>query len=138
MKYIVVILLTFIFSCTTFNKYSVYSKKMTCTEENKPYYCYSNDSLQWNYTSFGGFKVINKKSDFNKLKIKKSPKFKNVLQYGHSKILNGDYYILLDNKLYPETFIYKDTIINNKKITIAVSNNINGDYNKKFLLGNLH
>jgi len=138
MKNILVILLTFVLSCTTFNKYSVYSKKITCTEEKKSYYCYSNDSLQWNYTSFGGFKVVNKKSDFNKLKIKKSPKFKNVLQYGHSKILNGDYYILLNNKKYPKTFVYRDTIINNYKITVAVSNNIDIDYNKEFLLGGLH
>ncbi|KMQ62927.1 hypothetical protein ACM39_17615 [Chryseobacterium sp. FH2] len=138
MKYILVALLTFVFSCTTFSKYSVNSKKINCNEENKSFFCYSNDSLKWNYTSFGGVKFVNNKSDFQKLEIKKSPKFKNVLLYGYSKILNGDYYILLDNKMYPETFVYKDTIINNNKITIAVSNNINGDYNKKFLLSGLH
>lgn len=138
MKYIFVILLLFAFSCTTFNKNSVYSKKIPCNEEKKSYYCYFNDSLKWNYTSFGGFKFVNNKPDFNKLQLKKSPKFKNVLLYGYSKILNGDYYILLDNKMYPETFVYKDTVINNNKITVAVSNNINGDYNKIFLLGGLH
>ncbi len=138
MKYLLIALLIFVFSCTTFSKYSVYSKKTPCAEENKSFHCYTNDSLHWNYTSFGGFKSVNNVSDFRKLKVRKAPKFKNVLLYAYSEILNGDYYILLDNELYPKTFAYKDTLINNRKITIAVSSKINGDYNTNFLLSGLH
>lgn len=137
MKFLCFILLVFSFSCTTFSKYSVYSKEIECDEENTSYICYSNDSLKWSYTSFGGVKFVNNKSDFKKLKIKAPPRFKNVLLYGSSKILNGDYYILLDNKIYPKNFIYRDTIISNNKITIAVSEKIEGKYNKNLLINGL-
>ena len=124
-------------SCTSFNKYSKFNKIEACTEEvNEAYVCITNDSLKIKYVSFGGFDFANNSKDYKKLQVQKKPKFKNILLYGQSKIINTEYYILIDNKEKRAGFVYKDTIINKIPITIAVNDSSN-KINKEFLLQGL-
>ena len=118
-------------SCSTFSKYSPYNKVESCVDG---YYCMVNDSLQLKYESLGGFHYANNLKEYRKMKIKNKPKFKNIIVYGKSNILETDYYLILNNKIYPKNFYFKDTIINKQKITIALNSNRNGTYNKNFLL----
>ena len=131
MNKLIVVLFFTIISCTTFSKYSPYNKVESCVEG---YYCIVNDSLQLKYETLGGFNFANNLKDYRKFTFKNKPKFKNVIVYGKSNILETDYYLLLNNKIYPKNFYFKDTVINNQKITIALSSNMNGTYNKDFLL----
>lgn len=131
MRLIFFLLVLSFISCTPFSKYSKFNKTQNCYEA---YVCISNDSLQLKYQSFGGFKFANDKKAYKNLqKGKKSP-FKNIIIYGWSNNLNGDYYLLLDNERHPENYQYKDTIIQNRKITIALSNSVTYKTNTDFLL----
>ena len=122
-------------SCTSFNKYSKFNKIQNCGEDNI-FLCIINDSLKIKYQSFGGFDFANNSKDYKKLQVQKKPKFKNILLYGQSKIINTEYYILIDNKEKKAGFVYKDTIINKIPITIAV-NDFSNKINKEFLLQGL-
>jgi hypothetical protein len=68
------------------------------------------------------------------MKVMKKPKFKNIILYGRSNVLHGDYYLILENKKYPQNYFYRDTIIDNRKITIALNKTIDYKPNKDFLL----
>lgn len=68
------------------------------------------------------------------MKVKNKPKFKNVIVYGQSKILEGDYYLILNNKKNSNHYQFKDTIINGRKITIALNKTIDYKTNTDFLL----
>lgn len=132
MKILIFIIPLLFVSCTTFSTYSQFNKIDKCKDE--AYLCVINDSLSLNYKSFGGFKFANNLKQYRKMKVKNKPKFRNIIAYGNSNVLQGDYYLILNNEKYPKSFIYKDTIINNKKITIALNKNINYPSNKDFLL----
>ena len=133
---ILLILIGFCFhSCTAFNQYSKFNKVQNCGEDNI-FLCITNDSLKIKYQSFGGFDFANNSKEYKKLKVGKKPKFKNILLYGKSKVIDTDYYILIDNKEKMPGFVYKDTIINNVPITVAVSDSSN-KINKEFLLKGL-
>lgn len=132
MKNLIFLVPLFFISCTTFTDYSQFNKFKNC--ENKSYLCLVNDSLNLNYKSFGGFKFADNLKEYRKMKVKNKPKFKNIIAYGKSNILKGDYYLILNNEKYPENYNYKDTIINNKKITIALNKSISYQSNKDFLL----
>lgn len=131
MKILILIIPLLFSSCTTFSTYSQFNKER-CRDQ--AYYCVVNDSLGLEYKSFGGFKFANSVKEYRKMKVKNKPRFKNIIAYGKSTILKGDYYLILDNKKYPEDFIYRDTIINGKKITIALNKNIHYQSNVDFLL----
>ncbi|MNK17823.1 hypothetical protein D3C87_360200 [compost metagenome] len=122
-------------SCTSFNKYSKFNKIQNCGEDNI-FLCIINDSLKIKYQSFGGFDFANNSKDYKKLQVQKKLKFKNILLYGQSKIINTEYYILIDNKEKRAGFVYKDTIINKIPITIAVNDSSN-KVNKEFQLQGL-
>lgn len=132
MKMLIAILFLFFTSCTTFSTYSQFSNVEKC--EDKSYLCVRNDSLDLNYKSFGGFHFALNLKEYRKIKGAKRPKFKNIIAYGKSNILKGDYYLILNNEIQPANFFYKDTIVYNRKITIALSKSINYDSNKNFLL----
>ena len=132
MKKLIVLVLMSCASCTTFSKYSKFNKVEQC--EDKSYRCIINDSLSLNYKSFGGFKFANNSAEYRKMRVKKKPFFKNVIIYGRSNVLNGDYYLIQNLKRFPNNFNYKDTLINNRKITIALSKTIDYKSNKDFLL----
>lgn len=68
------------------------------------------------------------------MRVKNKPLFKNVIIYGRSNVLNGDYYLIQNLEKYSKNFNYKDTIINKQKITVAVSKTIDYQSNKDFLL----
>lgn len=119
-------------SCTTFSKYSKITKIQSCEEIKS--LCVINDRLGIQYKTFGGFQFANTLKEYRKMKVRNKPNFKNIIVYGHSKILDGDYYLLLNNEKYSGNFQFKDTIINNQKITIALSKNINYKSNTDFLL----
>lgn len=118
-------------SCTTFSRYSPHNKMESCVEG---YYCIVNDSLHLKYETLGGFYFANNLKEYRKIKVKNRPKFKNIIFYGKSNILDTNYYLILNNEIYPKNFYFKETVINNKKITIALSSNTNGTYNKDFIL----
>lgn len=133
---ILLILICFCFgSCTSFSKYSKFNKVQNCGENNI-YVCITNDSLKVKYQSFGGFDFANDSKAYKKLKDGEKPKFKNILLYGQSKIINTEYYLLIDNKEKKDGFVYKDTIINKTPITVAVNDSSN-KINKEFLLKGL-
>ena len=132
MKKLIVLVLMSFASCTTFSKYSKFNKVEQC--EYKSYRCIINDSLSLHYKSFGGFKFANNTAEYRKMRVKKKPFFKNVIIYGRSNVLNGDYYLIQNLKRFPNNFNYKDTLINNRKITIALSKTIDYKSNKDFLL----
>lgn len=119
-------------SCTTFSKYSKNTKIQSCEE--KKSLCVINDRLGLRYKTFGGFHFANTLKEYRKMKVRNKPNFKNIIVYGRSKILDGDYYLLLNNEKYSGNFQFRDTIINNQKITIALSKNINYKSNTDFLL----
>lgn len=128
-----VILFLFSFtSCTTFSKFSKITRIQSC-DQNKSL-CIINDRLGLQYKTFGGFQFANNLKEYRKMQVKKKPKFKNVIIYGRSKILQGDYYLILNNRMTPAHFHFKDTIINGQKITIALSTSINYKSNTDFLL----
>jgi len=87
------------------------------------------------YVSFGGFRFAKNNLEFKKLNAKK-PKFKNIVIYGTSNIIDTEYYILLDNHRKKKGFSHKDTIINRNHLTIAVTDTAQLT-NKKFLLKGL-
>lgn len=120
---------------TSFSHYSSYNAIENCNENETNYVCILNDSLKMKYVSFGGFRFAKNNLEFNKLNAKK-PKFKNIVIYGRSDIINTEYYILLDNHRKKKGFSYKDTIINSNHLTIAVTNSAQVT-NKKFLLKGL-
>ncbi|MCS3532503.1 hypothetical protein [Chryseobacterium sp. JUb7] len=124
------------YSCTSFSRYSTDTKEVKCDNE-KRYICFTNEALHWNYQSFGAMKIANTKQQFDKIKVKKTPKFKEVLLYGQSWNFEGDFYILLNNKKTSEDYIFKDTLINGNKITIVLSKKVTHDINKSFLLNGL-
>lgn len=130
MKIITVFTCIMLASCTTFSKYSKYNVGSNC--DASKYYCIKNDSLNLNYKTFGGFKIANNLQEYRKLKGKNAPHFKDIIFYAKSDILKGGYYLLLDNNKKRNGFKYKDTVINSKKITIAMDNAL--DYNSKFIL----
>lgn len=132
MKKLIVLVLMSFASGTTFSKYSKFNKVEQC--EDKSYRCIINDSLSLHYKSFGGFKFANNTAEYRKMRVKKKPFFKNVIIYGRSNVLNGDYYLIQNLKRFPNNFNYKDTLINNRKITIALSKTIDYKSNKDFLL----
>lgn len=129
---IALILLLAIVSCTTFSKYSKYSQIGNCLGE-KSYICINNDSLNIKYRSFGGFRFAKNNKEYKKLDRTIKPNFKNVLIYGNSKIINTEYYILINERKNNPQFIYKDTIINKISVSIAISKTTNVN-NLKFLL----
>lgn len=118
-------------SCSTFSKYAWETKTEKCFDA---YVCLINDSLYLKYQSYGGFKFADNPRAYRKIHTGKKPRFKNIIVYGQSKLLKGDYYLLLNNRKYPNTYQYKDTIINKKKITIALSRSVNYQTNTDFLL----
>ncbi|KFC24252.1 hypothetical protein [Chryseobacterium sp. FH1] len=122
-------------SCTSFNKYSKFNKVQNCGEDNI-FLCITNDGLKIKYQSFGGFDFAKNSKEYKKLKVGKKRKFKNILLYGQSKIINTEYYILIDNKEKKTGFVYKDTIINKIPISVAVNDSSN-KINKEFLLKGL-
>lgn len=134
MIFLVVLLLSFC-SCTSFSQYSKFNKVQNCGED-LIFLCVSNDSLKIKFRSFGGFDFANNSKKYKQLKAGKKPKFKNILLFGQSKIINTEYYILIDNKEKNLDFIYKDTIINNLPISVAINNSSN-KINKEFLLKGL-
>ena len=130
MKIVLIALCFSLFSCTTFSEYAKFNKVKSCGET----LCINNAPLNLQYKTFGGFRFANNRTEFRKMKVKVKPHFKNVITYGRSEILKGDYYLLLNNEKYPNKFQYKDTIIDNRKITIALSKKINLKSNTDFLL----
>lgn len=132
MKILKFVILLFFMSCTTFSPYSKLNKIDGCTGE--AYMCIINDSLNLKYKSFGGFKFANNLKEYKKMKVKDEPNFKNIIAYGKSDVLKGDYYLILNNEKYPQNFNYKDTIITGKKITIALNKIIDYKQNRDFLL----
>ena len=136
-KTIVLLIVVFfsVCSCTSFSKYSKFNKVQNCGED-QIFLCITNDSLKIKYQSFGGFDFANNSKEYKKLKVGKKPKFKNILLYGKSKIINTEYYILIDNKEKQPGFVYQDTIINKFPISVAVNESSN-KINKEFLLKGL-
>lgn len=118
MKLLRIISLLILSSCSTFNTYSKYTKITTCGDV----VCLRNDSIKWQYKSFGGFKYATNINQYRKIRKGKKTTFKNILIYGQSKVLNTNYYFIIDNNKYPGGFDYKDTLISGKKITIALEN----------------
>jgi len=131
--FLLILMIASLCSCTTFSEYSKDTKTVKC-DNDKRYVCFANEALHWNYTSFGGVYTATDKKEFNKLKVKNAPKFKNVLLYGQSWVFQAEYYILLNNKKNSGDYILKDTLINGNKITIAVSRKIKHKSNISFLL----
>ncbi len=132
MKYLTFLIFLNFISCTTFTPYARFNKIQSC--EDQGYRCVINDSLRLNYKSFGGFQFANTIKEYRNMKIKNKPKFKNVIVYGKSKVLEGDYYLILNNKMNSDRFQFKDTIINGQNITIALNKSIAYKSNIDFLL----
>lgn len=132
MKFLKAISLLSIISCTSFSNYSKFNEIVKC--EDPSYICTLNQPLNLQYKSFGGFHFANNYAEYRKMKVMKKPKFKNIILYGRSNVLHGDYYLILENKKYPQNYFYRDTIIDNRKITIALNKTIDYKPNKDFLL----
>lgn len=132
MKYVSFLILFSFISCTTFTPYSQFNKINSCTDN--AYRCLVNNQLDLNYKTYGGFRFANNLKEYRKMKVKNKPKFKNVIVYGQSKILEGDYYLILNNKKKSNHYQFKDTIINGRKITIALNKTIDYKTNTDFLL----
>lgn len=130
MRILVIFLFLSLFSCTTFSEYSKFNELESCGET----LCINNAPLNLQYKTFGAFRFANNKGEYRKMKVRVKPNFKNIITYGRSATLKGDYYLLLNNEKFPDEFQYKDTIINNRKITIALSKKINLKSNTDFLL----
>lgn len=130
----VIILLALSCSCTSFSKYSKFNSIQSCGG----YICINNDSLNIKFTSFGAFKIANSKREFRNLKLKGNLEFKNIIFFGTSSTIETDYYLLLNNKKRKENFVYRDTIIDGRKITVAVkSAEKSAPSNQEFLLNGI-
>lgn len=103
-------------SCGSFSSYSKYNNIQSCGG----YMCINNDSLNLKFTSFGAFKIANNKKEFRKLQLKRNLEFKNIIFFGNSSTIETEYYLLLNNKIRKENFIYNDTVIDGRKITVAI------------------
>lgn len=132
MKYVSFLIFLSFFSCTTFTPYSRFNKINSCTDN--AYRCLVNNHLDLKYKTYGGFHFANNLKEYRKMKVKNKPKFKNVIVYGRSNILEGDYYLILNNAMKSNHFQFKDTIINGRKITIALNKTIDYKTNTDFLL----
>lgn len=131
MKALIIVIALCCTSCTTLSKFSKFNTTGSCYQA---YVCISNKNLDLKYQSFGGFKFANDLQTYKTLKKGKKPHFKNIIIYGWSNNLKGDYYLLLDNKKRSRNYQFKDTIINNRKITVALSKTIDYKVNTDFLL----
>ncbi|CAM3173520.1 Lipoprotein [Kaistella daneshvariae] len=131
MRAIVIAFLVCCNSCTTFSNVSKFNKTENCYQA---YVCISNEKIGLKYQSFGGIKSANDLQTYKTIKKGKKPHFKNVIIYGWSNNLNGDYYLLLNNKKKSRNYQFKDTILNNRKVTVALSKTINYKFNTDFLL----
>lgn len=130
----VIIFLALICSCTSFSKYSKFNRIQSCGG----YICINNDSLNIKFPSFGAFKVANSKKEFRKFQLKRNLEFKNIILFGTSSTIETDYYLLLNNKIKKNNFIYRDTIIDDRKITIAIkSGEKSSPSNLEFLLNSI-
>lgn len=124
-----------LFSCrSSFSRYSDYSTVEIC-DHNDVFVCINNDSLKLKYVSFGGFHFAKNDTEFKKLNGRK-PKFKNILIYGKSEIINSDYYLLIDSHRRKRGFIYKDSLIGKTLVTVALSYSCHPS-NQKVLLNGL-
>ena len=132
MKYLTFLIFFNFISCTTFTPYARFNIIQNC--EDQGYRCVINDSLHLNYKSFGGFQFANTIREYRNMKVKNRPKFKNVIVYGRSKVLEGDYYLILNNEMTSDHFQFKDTIINGQKITVALSKTIDYKSDTDFIL----
>ena len=131
MKALFTVFLLSCISCTGFSRFSQFNDTQNCFES---YVCISNPQLGLKYQSYGGFKFASDLKTYRKLKKDKRPHFRNIIIYGSSENLSGDYYLLLDNKKYPGNYRYKDTVIAGRKITIALSRSVDYKANTDFLL----
>ncbi len=131
MRALIIVLFLCVTSCTTYSKFSKFNTTESCYQA---YVCISNEDLNLKYQSFGGFKFANDLRTYKSLKKGKKPHFKNIITYGWSNNLNGDYYLLLNNKKHPRTYQFKDTIIDNRKITVALSKSVDYKVNTEFIL----
>mgnify|MGYP003575914210 CR=1 FL=1 len=106
-------------SCTSFSKLAEHNK----FKHDDFMMLYYNESLNLQSHTMGDFKFANNKQEFKKLNNKK-PAFKNILLYAKTYYPSYEYYILLNAKPITNTnFFVKDTMINNNRITLAVSKN---------------
>lgn len=72
------------------------------------------------------------------MKLKGNLEFKNIIFFGTSSTIETDYYLLLNNKKRKENFVYRDTIIDGRKITVAVkSAEKSAPSNQEFLLNGI-
>ncbi|MFD2545599.1 hypothetical protein [Kaistella montana] len=70
--------------------------------------------------------------------MKRNLEFKNIILFGTSSTIETDYYLLLNNKIKKNDFIYRDTIIDDRKITIAIkSGEKSSPSNLEFLLNSI-
>lgn len=130
----VIIFLALICSCTSFSKYSKFNRIQSCGG----YICINNDSLNIKFPSFGAFKIANSKREFRNLNFKGNLEFKNIIFFGTPSTIETDYYLLLNNKIKKNNFIYRDTIIDDRKITIAIkSGEKSSPSNLEFLLNSI-
>ena len=131
---LIIIVLILLCSCNSFSKFSKYNSTQSCGG----YVCISNDSLNIKFTSFGAFKVANSKKEFRKFQLKRNLEFKNIILFGTSSTIETDYYLLLNNKIKKNNFIYRDTIIDDRKITIAIKSGEKSSHsNLEFLLNSI-
>ncbi len=99
------------------------------------YICINNDSLNIKFPSFGAFKIANSKREFRNLNFKGNLEFKNIIFFGTSSTIETEYYLLLNNREKKENFVFRDTIIGGRKITVAVkSGKKSAPSNQEFLL----
>ncbi|WP_156831977.1 hypothetical protein [Kaistella palustris] len=54
--------------------------------------------------------------------------------FAKSNVLGGNYYLLIGNEIRDPNYNFKDTVVANRKITIAVSKDISYKPNIDFLL----
>ena len=127
----VIIFLALICSCTSFSKYSKFNRIQSCGG----YICINNDSLNIKFPSFGAFKIANSKREFRNLNFKGNLEFKNIIFFGTSSTIETEYYLLLNNREKKENFVFRDTIIGGRKITVALkSGKKSAPSNQEFLL----
>lgn len=128
---LIIIVLILLCSCNSFSKFSKYNSTQSCGG----YVCISNDSLNIKFTSFGAFKIANSKREFRNLNFKGNLEFKNIIFFGTSSTIETEYYLLLNNRKKKENFVFRDTIIGGRKITVAVkSGKKSAPSNQEFLL----
>lgn len=124
-------------SCTSNN--FTHLAKYNAFDETKEYPLYKNDSAKVASSTFGDFKFSKNQKEMKKLKKEKAP-FKNILLYARTYQPPYEYYILLndnmDNSKYKDQYLFKDTIINGNKITLAASKEI-PKYDWEFISRNI-